>query len=581
MKTLSPKDFKIVLGLPPVASKEDRIAIDTEWFGMDKKKLHRPTGEFAGIGCTYDGKTVYVISDKSELRQFFERIEAGVHIYHNAKFDIFHIRRVFPYPQRKRLWDTMLIEQIMYSGYYNDFALADLARRRLGIYMPKEERETFSEAEQTKMTQSQLEYFAADVISTWHIYQSQRAEIDETDLSVWKDIELPFLWVLLGMSGVKLDTEKWIALAEKNKKDAEELQAKYLNPEPPAKKLKKGQLNGLNLASPKQVKEELARQGYKLDDTGEETLKEIQEQCEFAKDVLKFRACSKRASTYGTKFIEDHVESDGKIYGDVYQIGAETGRTSCRAPNLQNQPHEEDYRACFVADEDKSMVIADWSSQEPRIAAFLSQDEALIDILNSGKDIYVMMAKKALDWDIDPKTKEGKEKRKKVKNIILGIFYGMSAYGLAYRIEVTEDEAEEMLHRFFNTFPGVKRYVEEMYDTKEDYVTSVYGRKIWLNKYNTQWQRNAVNAPIQSSAADAMKIAARKFLDDWAGRDFYTKTSLILLVHDEIAVEVPKELANAAKEKLQMAMISTANEMHTGIKASVDIFVGESWAAKK
>lgn len=383
------------------------------------------------------------------------------------------------------------------------------------------------------------------------------------------------------MSGVKLDTKAWIELAEQNKKDAEEIQAKYLNPEPPEKKLRKGQVNGLNLASPKQVKAALRDAGYKLESTGESELEEIKEKSELARDILRFRSCSKRASTYGMKFIEEHVEDDGMIYGDIYQIGTETGRTSCRAPNLQNQPHEEAYRACFVAGEGNCMVIADWSSQEPRIAAFLSQDDNLIELLNSGKDIYVSVAKTALGWDIDARTKEGKETRKKVKALILGIFYGMSAYGLAYRIGVTEDEAEDMIHKFYEAFPGVDAYVSRQYKTRADYVESIYGRKIWLNKYNTQWQRNALNSPIQSSAADAMKIAARKFLDDWAGHDFYTMTPLILLVHDEIAIEVSNELCEVAKEKLRMAMVSTANEMHEGISASVDIFSGSNWSAKK
>lgn len=616
MRTL-PKP-KIRYEIPPPCKKTDRVAIDLEIFGMDKKRLHRPdNGTFASLQITIDGKTVYMITDEADIQTTVDNISPAVHIFHNAKFDITHLRRWCDYPQRKRLWDTMLVEQIMFSGYYDSFSLADLARRRLDVYLEKEERESFSQVEPTMplfdkkqgglgvledgfapldaqnvlglpggkllntrtMTKEQAEYAAMDVVATWLVYQDQRAEIGDDDLHIWKHIELPFLWVLLGMDGIKLDTESWIALAQRNEKIAKDIQAKYghwntIEPNGKSKKAKEV-FEGINLNSPAQVKAHLQSIGYKIKSTGVEILDEISDECEFAKDILVYRTYSKRSSTYGEKFVSDYVEADGKIYGDIFQMGAETGRTSCRHPNLQNQPHDVEYRQCFVAEKGNVLIVADYGAQEPRIAAWWSKDEGLIAALNSDEKLYVRIARDALNINI---TKESPE-YKAIKSTILGIFYGMSAKGLAARIGVEEDEAAHMIETILNTYPGIQAYIEEQLKAK-DYVTSIYGRKIWLNKYNNQWTRNVLNAPIQSSAADATKLAARRFLDLYCGEDFYQHTPLRLLVHDEIVIEVPISDKEDAIETLECAMIEVAEAMHDGISAAVDVFPGSNWGCK-
>lgn len=587
MKFIEPKSLRIVKGLPPMSKKGDKIAFDTEFFGMEKKRLHRPHGQFAFLGATYDGETVYYITDEMAIEMFLGRMNAGVWIGHNLKFDITQLRRFARIPYRKLLWDTMLVEQIMYSGYYNDFSLADLARRRLDLYLPKAVRAEFSQEiapepsgghddDSTSLSQDQLEYSCADVVATWHVYQSQRSEIDETDLSIWKDIELPFLWTIMAMGGVKLDTESWIKLAESNGKIAQDIQAKYGHTEIVAgKRSNKEVFVGLNLNSPAQVKAHLATLGYnKMKSTDAEALEEIADKCAFAKELLTYRTYAKRASTYGKKFIEDYVEEDGRIYGDIFQMGAETGRTSSRSPNLQNQPHESEYRSCFVADKGNCMVIADWGSQEPRIAAYLSQDERLIEILNSGKKLYIEIARDVFGREI---TKE-MEEYKHIKSTVLGIFYGMSAQGLSVRLGISEDEADHMIKTILKTYPGIQEYIDEQ-SKAGDYVQSVYGRKIWLNKYNNQWQRNALNAPIQGSAADAMKIAAYRFVNE-CDEEIYLNSPLKLLVHDELVLEIEEGNTEWAKKTLESVMIEVAEEIHDGIKGSVEVFSGSNWSAK-
>jgi DNA polymerase-1 len=580
MNIANPKDIKIIHGLPPVAKKGDKISMDTEFFGMEKRRLHRPHGTFAYLGCSYDGETVYYTEDEEQIAEFLQRLEAGVWIFANSKFDIRQLRRYANIPDRKNLWDVILIEQIQYSGYYNEFALNDLVRRYLDTYLPKDVREEFSDA--VSLTREQIEYASLDVAYTWKVFSEQRKNISDDDLRIWREIELPFMWTILSMSGIRLDTEKWSALAIENGRIAQKIQDKYghwvIIPAEGRKK-EKQVFEGVNLNSPAQVKNHFASGGVNLKSTDAEALEKIIEdgdddsfEFRFASDLLTYRTYAKRASTYGLKFIEDHVEADRKIYADIYQIGAETGRTSCRAPNLQNQPHETAYRECFICDDDEVVIVADWSAQEPKFAAFLSGDEGLMDALNSDEKLYVRVARDILNISITKSDPEYKH----MKSTVLGIFYGMSAVGLAATIGVTEEVAQEYINAFLETYPGVKEYMRKQKHAK-DYVTSVSGRKIWLNKYSFQWERNALNAPIQGSAADAMKIAASKFMRQTEAESGW---KLALLVHDEIVIIVPKSDKDVAMKILEDCMVSTADELHPGIRGSVEIFSGCNWACK-
>ena len=393
MNIANAKDLVIIHGLPPTAIKGDRVSIDSEFFGQDKKRLHRPHGRFAYLGCSYDGKTVYYITDEDEVSEFYNRLRSAVHIYHHAKYDIRQLRRYVDIPNRNLLWDTMLVEQIMYSGYYTDFSLADLVRRYCRVYMPKDVRQEFSDDTVSEITKEQVEYACVDVAYTWRVAKEQRAIISDDDLTIWKDIELPFMWSLLSMSGINLDVDKWSTLALHNEKVAKEIQDEYGHWETEGKKKK---FVGINLNSPAQVKKHLLDCGARIKSTDAEALEKIVSSGDehdaaviFASKLLTYRTYAKRASTYGLKFIEDFVEPDGKIYADMYQIGAETGRCSCRAPNLQNQPHEVEYRECFTSEgDDECIIVADWGSQEPRIAAYLSEDQGLMDALNSHEVEY-------------------------------------------------------------------------------------------------------------------------------------------------------------------------------------------------
>lgn len=223
------------------------------------------------------------------------------------------------------------------------------------------------------------------------------------------------------------------------------------------------------------------------------------------------------------------------------------------------------------------LIIADWSSQEPRITAFLSQDEGLIEILNSGKDLYIEVGFRIFGERFGKKDK----RRDIMKALVLALTYGMTKWGLADKIGSTVEYAQELIDKFFAEFPGVKEYINEQIrlTRKRGYVESANGRKIWISPYDSGIERNAPNYPIQSTAADCMKIAANLFRRKWMS--LHGVNPLRMFVHDELVAEVSDELADEAAKILEKIMVEVAETIHTGIRASADVYIGDTWGAKK
>jgi DNA polymerase-1 len=541
--------------LPPQFTKEDRVAIDVELFGLDPKRLHRPAGRFGSVACTANGKDVYIIFSSNQVKEFMNRCNDAVQIYHNASFDIAHLRRWTQIEPRKRLWDTMLIEKIMYSGYYNnnEFGLNDLVRRYCDIYLEKTQQKQFTE--DTEWTPEKVEYAAKDVVATWMVYHAQKKIIDEQSLEVYKQIDLPAMWVTLGFMGVKIDTVKWLELASKNTGLAKEI----------------GDELDFNPRSSKQTVEALNKEGMDVVSSGKRALERSDN--ETAKNVLEYRKYAKRSSTYGEKWVEKFVEADGRVYPSYQVSEAITGRMSCRAPGLQQIPVREtpEYRECFIAGEGNVFVIADWSAQEPRIAAYISGDKKLMGIFNSGKDVYIEIAKEMFNETIT----KSDPRRAEIKEIVIGACNGLTEYGLARKFNIEPEEAKEMFDKYFETFPELYNYRENIKNKRPQYVETLCGRRTWLNHYAWGWERTGMDSGIQGSAADAMKLAMIEFVEKWGGNH------IVLSVHDEIVVEVSESMAKLAKQMLEETMVDVAQRLHPDIQAKVSISIGKSWASKK
>lgn len=560
MKRLTANDISLVHGLPPVLSKHDMCSFDTEWFEMQKDRLHRPHGRFASMACTIDGHTVYYITDEKLIPEFMERISPALWTGHNLAFDIRQLRMFTDILPRKRIWDSMLVEQIRFRGYYDDFGLNDLARRYLGVYLDKSQQRLFEFF--GDLSDEQVVYGALDVAAQWMIAQKQREQIDEQDLWIWQNIERPFMWLLLDIKGIKLDVNKWMKIAAEKGDAASKIWQECYDD------------YGINIRSPKQLLQFLNE--HRINSTNVATLTANINKHPIIQKVLDYRKPAKGSSTYGASWVDDYVEDDGLVYASWNQMGARSGRMSCSSPNLQNIPVRTDpiYRECFVAEDGEQLIISDWSSQEPRITAFFSQDEKLIAIFRSGDDIYCSVGYHIFGEKFDKKD----PRRKDMKALVLGLTYGMTKYGLAEKISVPEgknaiDYAQFLIDTFMQEFPGVKKYIQDKIKQARQfgYVTTIYGRKCWISPYERGLERDACNYGVQGSAADAMKLAAIQI-----GAKYVR-----MFIHDELVCSAPKQEVNAVVTLINDIMVSVAEQMHPGVPSAVSIGVGSAWSAKE
>jgi len=231
------------------------------------------------------------------------------------------------------------------------------------------------------------------------------------------------------------------------------------------------------------------------------------------------------------------------------------------------------YRNCFLARPGNKLIVADFSSQEPRVLAYKSKDKKLLEIFQSGKDIYIDVARKIFGEEIN----KSDPRRDDMKALILGTDYGMSEYGLAKRLGCSKDEAVSLLNSFFSKFPTLADYMHEQ-RTKTTYVTSVAGRKIWLNPYSFQCERNALNAPIQSSAADMMKLAISKMHQQWP-KDL--RYGIVAQIHDEVVIDTPENSAEEIARFVEDCMTSAGEELCPDIPFPVDAVICDTWGGKK
>jgi len=545
------------------------VALDVELFGAEGHRLHRPTGKFACLTACPDGENVYLIDDEKIVDILLGRIDNCVWVFHNAQFDLRHLRRWSEVPPRKKLWCSYIIERLLWSGYYDSFSLKDLTRRYLDQYLEKEARETFSTAQE--LSPELIEYAAKDAVATWKVAQEQKKLVENRPdvWRIWKEVDRDAVWAYLDFMGFRLDVEQWEQLAIENETKAQELKDSF----------------PFNPASPKQVKETLREMGFAgLPSTGVNVLEQYIRQkpdCEASKvaqDVLDFRKVAKLASTYGMNMIEKYIEEENGyhiIYSNFNVTGASSGRNASSDPNLQNIPIRRNptYRRPWIARPNNKLIVADWSAQEARIHAYLTQDAHLIEIFKSGKDPYIETARRVYEKEI---TKDDPY-RDTMKASFLGATYGQTPQGLEQTYGIPVDEGEELLDRFWMGFPDSAMWCGHQ-RKKKDYVESVMGRRLWVNKHNNAYERNNLNHPHQATAADMMKIAVLKIHQNW---NFDCPFGVVAPIHDEIVLDVPEKLAPEIAEFVSHTMIEVAEIMCEGIPFVANAKIVDNWLEAK
>lgn len=547
--------------LPPQFTKKDWVAFDVEMFEQSKIKLHRPHGRFACVTCCADGENVYFMDDPQRIPVFIDRIYPATLVGMNMSYDITQLRPYAEIPPKKRVWDIMLIERLMYSGYYETFSLAAMARRYFDIYMEKDTRKEFIKG--TEITDEMIHYACDDPLWTWKISQEQRKSVRKSDLKIWKEADRPAMWAILDFKGFPINSDDWLKIAKESDDFMDEMKAKFN-------------------ANPNSTQQMVAFMNkefrMKLKASNEKVLKTAikksakPEFIDFANRLIKYRKMAKKANTYGESFIKTHCE-DGFIHANYNVSEAETGRTSSTSPNMQNIPKRETlaYRRCFQAKEGYVIIVADWSQQEPRIACFLSKDKKMRKIFQSGKDIYIETGKEILGEEV---SMDDERRETILKPIVLGSCYGLTPWGLARQYDVPVDEAEIYMDLFFDAFKGLDRWRSRQQRASNKTVSTIYGRRFYLNKYSRQWLNNALNAPVQGSAADAMKILLGKLHKRWPGESF----PVVGMVHDEVILHVHKDKAEEYARIIKHDMIQVAEEMHPGIPGEAEVRIGKSWA---
>ncbi len=426
-----------------------------------------------------------------------------------------------------------------------------------------------------------LDLISDNIISIFELTKYWVKNLDDSELKILYEIELPLTYVLSDMefTGVSIDKEYLLSLSESMSLKLKNLERKIFDLADV----------GFNVASPKQVGEilfdklGLTIKGKKKKSTSAAVLEELAEEHEIARLILEYRKFAKLKSTYTDSLPELISRIDNRIHTTYNQTVTATGRLSSSNPNLQNIPIRTHYgskiRKAFVcADiEERSILSADYSQIELRLLAHISQDKNLIDAFNSDIDVHTLTASKVFGVPVEDVTKE---MRYKAKAVNFGIVYGQSKYGLAKSLGISNQEAADFIDKYFATYPKIKDYMSNKVIEAETngFVESLFGRKRYLNtEFNSPnamvrefAKRAAINYPMQSSASDLIKIAMVDLHKKLAG----LKSKLIMQVHDELILEVSNDELETVKELVKMAM---ELGQPLDVPLVVDMSVGETW----
>ena len=578
------------------ANKSKVIAIDTETTGLDYMDA-----DLVGVSMAYEaGKAFYIpfghekqeVSQLEEkivlekLKPFLEKAQNKI-IGQNIKFD----RNILA---RYGIKIDSIKNDTMMMSYVLDASATRHNLDALSSYYLNHKTSTFEEVAGKGVKQVTFDkvpldlatnYAAEDADITLRLYEVLEPKLNSIKplKKLMEDIEIPLIEVLSDMeqNGTLLNSK---ILASQSK----DLESRI-------KKLEKlaYEIAGeeFNLGSTKQLREIFFdKLNYRVvkktpggqPSTDEKVLQELSEEYELPKVLLEHRTLSKLKSTYTDKLPGQISSNTGKVHTSFHQAVTTTGRLSSSDPNLQNIPiRTEDgrrIRQAFEATKGNKIISADYSQIELRVMAHLSKDKGLLEAFNQGEDIHSKTASEVFDVNLDEVTSD---LRRNAKAINFGLIYGISAFGLGKQLGINRNLAAEYMGMYFEKYPGVKAYMETTKDAARDtgYIETLFGRRLYLRDINASnairrqaSERVAINAPVQGSAADIMKIAminAHKSL-----KESKLKAQLTLQVHDELIVDTPKKEADKVAELLTNSMQEAAN---LDVPLVVDIGIGNNW----
>lgn len=558
-----------------------QVALDTETTSTDPMRA-----DLVGISLSVKEGIGYYIpvghqassSPQLNLKQITEALHgplsdpAILKFGHNIKYDMIVLDR-HGMPVSPVTFDTMIAEWLVNPDSRN-LGLKNLAWYRLGIEMTHIEELIGQGKNQISMAEVPLEkaapYAAADAERTLRLVPVMQAEVQKYNATrVMEEIELPLIPVLAAMeeTGILLDVPSLKKMSVEMQTRLEELEKQVweasgstfnLNS---TQQLSKVLFEKLGLEPPDRKKK--TSSGHFS--TSAEVLEELRGKHQVVDWILEYRELSKLKSTYLDALPQQINPQTGRVHTSYNQTGSVTGRLASSDPNLQNIPTRTEngrrVRQAFVAAPGNVLLSVDYSQIELRIVAHMANDEAMLAAFRAGQDIHATTA--AAIYNV-PLAEVTKDQRRRAKAINFGLIYGMGSYSLSRSTDLTLAEAENFVKTYFNQFPGVKKYLDGIRKkaAQDGYVETLLGRRRYFpglaNQTNANQrareEREAINAPIQGTAADIMKLAMLKVAADLQAQ--HSQAKMLLQVHDELVLECPKtDLAETAA-RVQAAMES-------------------------
>ena len=567
------------------------VCFDTETTGLKALEV-----ELIGIAFSYEiGKGYYVSfpedqeETKALLEEFRPFFESNIEkIGHNLKYDI-KVLSNYEMPVKGKLFDTMIAHYLINPDMRHNMDI--LAETYLN-YQPVSIKELIGKKGKNQLSMrtvpiaEQTEYAVEDADITFQLKQLFTGELESGNVTkLFNDIELPLVSVLTAMEieGININIDFLNKLSVTLTADINRLE----------KNIYEQAGEEFNIASPKQLgivlfeKMELVKKPKKTKTgqyaTGEDILSFLAKEHEIIRNIQEYRQYKKLQSTYVDALPNEVNPKTGRIHTQYMQAVAATGRLSSNNPNLQNIPIRTDrgkeVRKSFIPrDENHVLLAADYSQIELRIIAALSEEENMMEAFKNGEDIHASTAAKVFNVPLDEVTRE---QRSNAKTVNFGIVYGVSAFGLSNQTDLSRSEAKELIDTYYETYPKLKAYMSAQVDFARDngYVETVLNRRRYLKDINSRnamvrsgAERNAVNAPIQGSAADIIKLAMINIYNRFKKEGF--KSKMLLQVHDELVFDAHKEELEIIKPIIKYEM---ENAFKMNVPLDVEVGVGENW----
>ena len=602
----APRDYELVLDeaaferwLATLAA-ADLVAFDTETTSLDYMQAR-----IVGVSfCIEPGRAAYVplahdaidapaqLDREAVLVRLKPLLEAErpAKVGHHLKYDA-HVLANHGIALGGMAYDTML-ESYVWNSVATRHDMDSAAERYLGLKTITYEEVAGKGAKQIPFSQVSLErageYAAEDADITLRLHRTLWPAIEQEPLlkRLYEDFEQPLVPVLLRMErhGVLVDREMLRRQGVELAKRAEELKAEA----------QREAGVEFNVDSPKQLQQilyekmqipVLRKTPTGQPSTAEDVLEELAGSYTLPKLILEYRGIAKLRSTYADKLPTQINPATGRVHTSYHQAVAQTGRLSSTDPNLQNipirTPEGRRIRQAFIAPPGHLLVAADYSQVELRIMAHLSGDTSLIAAFEADRDIHQATAAEVFGTALEAVTPE---QRRSAKAINFGLIYGMSAFGLARQLGIGRGEAQQYVDLYFERYPGVKAYMDRTRErAREDgFVETVFGRRLYLadirsrNRALQQYaERSAINAPMQGTAADLIKLAMIE-VDRWCAGEGRGDARLIMQVHDELVLEVREGAVERVTEAVRERMVA-AGRGALRVPLKVDVGRGANW----